>query len=99
MKAIRITKRRSNRPGAYYFKTHWIRENDTGRTVCGLVIADLDGVEECDLERQPSSEACLACEREREGYTTRSPAVARVTLQPSLGYFSPQHGRGHRILK
>lgn len=97
MRAVRVEKVEKGKPSGF-FKAHWLRDTDEERTVCGLLVGALTHAEVVDVEHLPSVEACLACERAREGYTTRSPVGGRrVVLQPSLGYFSPQHGRGHRI--
>lgn len=99
MKAVRVAKR-AKYPAGTGFTAHWIREVDEAKTCCGLEIAKLQAVEELDLERLPSSEACLACDRSLNGYKKSSRGGGRsVTLQPSLGYFSPRHGRGSKILR
>jgi hypothetical protein len=79
--AIRVRKR-SKSGGITY---HWLL--DPGRTYCGKHVDALQVDETLELERLPSVEACLQCERFRDGWTKpeRAEGEQRVIAPPSHG--------------
>lgn len=83
MQAIRVRKR-----GVAGMTTvHWLF--DPGRTYCGRRVADLDVVDELELEQLSSVDGCRGCVRFADGWTPRPPGRAagelRITAEPALG--------------
>jgi hypothetical protein len=80
MKAIRSRRANGN------FAAHWLRDGE--RTLCGLRVAALavEG-EPHEYERLPSTEACLGCVRNADGWTPRErpSSELKIVLEPSMG--------------
>ena len=81
MKAIRVAKRAKT--GGYTY--HLLL--DEGRTFCGRKPAELDVVEELELESPPAAAACLGCLRVRDGLPRqqRDPLEHHATAEPAPG--------------
>jgi hypothetical protein len=92
VKAIRVRKRGG-------VTAHWLL--DPGRTYCGKRPADLDVVDELDLDELHPVEACGSCQRVQAGWSKpereRAATVTAESRPPRVYRVGPlQHGRDMR---
>jgi hypothetical protein len=84
MNAIKVAKR--SKTGGYCY--HWLPDGD--RTACGRRPAELQVVEQLELETLPPVEACGHCVRTMDGWQPDPPGRTDPTWRPVA---EPRSGR------
>jgi hypothetical protein len=82
MKALKVAKRA--KAGGYTY--HWLIDSE--RTACGRRPAELQIVDQLELERLPAVEACHHCVRTLDGWVPEQPrnsAEIKITAEPQGG--------------